>query len=333
MSTPTLPMVDLTTMPARVLGRFEQDSSAWHGARALGLGGSDMAAVCGLDKFQSPLEVWYEKTGAPVPRREDPILDEAALMGHLQEPIVARRFTDITGLPCWEGPGTLQSLEHEWMIANLDRFTLDRGVPGVVELKTRSSYALAEWLDGVPTGPTIQVQHYFAVTGWQFGYVAALIGGQRTIVHRVERDDELIADLIRIGEDFMRYVHADTPPPVDGSVATGKLLDRLYAEMKLDPEPLVADAAEVEKWLRIRRSAKEQAEAADAVATEAENHLKDIAGPHAEVHIRGELAYSWRPKRGQVSWKKAALDADPDLDPEPFRGKPSRTLNVHLENL
>lgn len=333
MTAPTLPMVDLTTMPARVVGRFDDDSAAWHAARLLGLGGSDMAAVCGLDKYRSPLEVWYEKTGNPVARREDPVLDEAALMGHLLEPVVARRFCDITGLPAFEGPGTLQSTEHAWMVANLDRFTEDRGKPGVVEAKTRSSYALAEWLDGVPAGPLIQVQHYLAVTGWRFGYAAALIGGQRTIVHRVERDEGLIADLIKIGEDFMQYVHADTPPPVDGSVATSKLLDRLYADMKLNAEPLVADAAEVEKWLKIRASAKEQAAAADIAITEAENHLKDMAGPHTDVHIRGELAYSWRPKRGQVSWKKAALDADPDLDPEPFRGDPSRTLNVHLENL
>lgn len=318
-------------MPAQVLGRFEDDSREWHQARAIGLGGSDMAAVCGLDKWKSPLEVWYEKTGTPVARREDPVLDEAALMGHLLEPIVAQRFTDLTGLPAFEGPGTLQSTEHDWMIANLDRYTEDNGEPGVVEAKTRSSYALAEWLEGVPTGPLIQVQHYLAVTGWRFGYAAALIGGQRTIVHRIERDDALIADLIRIGEDFMRYVHTLTPPPVDGSEATGKLLDRLYVD--LDTEPLVGDAAEVERWLRIRRDAKEQAAAADIAITEAENHLKAIAGPHTEVHTRGVLAYSWRPKRGQVSWKTAALDADPDLDVEAYRGKPTRTLNVHLENL
>lgn len=333
MTVPTLPMVDLTTMPARILGRFEQDSSAWHGARALGLGGSDMAAVCGLDQYRSPLEVWYEKTGHPAPRRDDPVLDEAALMGHLLEPVVARRFTDLTDLPCWEGPGTLQSTEYPWMIANLDRFTFERDLPGVVELKTRSSYALAEWLDGVPTGPLIQVQHYLAVTGWRFAYVAALIGGQRTVHHRVERDGQLIADLVKIGEDFMQYVHAEIPPPLDGSVATGKLLDRLYTDLDLDAEPLLADAAEVEKWLKIRASAKEQATAADIALTEADNHLKHIAGQHTDIHIRGELAYSWRPKRGQVSWKTAALDADPDLDPDLYRGKPSRTLNVHLEIL
>jgi putative phage-type endonuclease len=324
----TAPTIDFS---ARLLGRFEPDSVAWHEARHGGLGGSDMAAVCGLDKWKSPLEVWYEKTGCPVARRDDPVLDEAALMGHILEPIAAQRFTDITGLPAFEGPGTLQSVTHPWMLANLDRVTEDGGLPGVVEAKSRSSYALPEWLDGVPMGPMIQVQHYLAVTGWSFGYAVALIGGQRTIVHRVERDDALITDLIKIGEDFMRYVHTDTPPPVDGSDATGKLLDRLHTDLVTDP--LVADASEVEKWLKIRRSAKEHAEAAEIAITEADNHLKDIAGPHTEIHIRGELAYSWRPKRGQVSWKKAALDADPELDPEPYRGKPSRTLTVHLENL
>lgn len=331
MTAPTLPLVDLDAIPARLLGRFDDGSAQWHAARQSGLGGSDMAAVCGLDQYKSPLEVWYDKTGQPAPRRDDPVLDEAALMGHLLEPIVAQRFTALTGLECWEGPGTLQSTLHPWMIANLDRFTIEDGEPGVVEAKTRSSYALAEWLEGVPTGPLIQVQHYLAVTGWRFGYAAALIGGQRTIVHRIERDDDLIADLVKIGADFMEYVNSRTTPPVDGSVATGLLLDRLYTD--LDREPILADAAEVEKWLRIRATAKEQSAAADIALTEAENHLKALAGPHTEVHIRGELAYSWRPRRGQVSWKTAALEAAPDLDVEAYRGKPTRTLRIHLEEL
>ncbi|MFD1277372.1 hypothetical protein ACFQ51_52400 [Streptomyces kaempferi] len=50
-----------------------------------------------------------------------------------------------------------------------------------------------------------------------------------------------------------------------------------------------------------------------------------------DVYIRGELAYTWRPRRGQISWKTAALEANPDLDPEPYRGEDTRTLNIVME--
>lgn len=305
-------------------------SEQWHAARRTGIGGSDIAAICGLNPYTSPLEIWFAKAGSPVPRRDDPVLDEAAEMGHLLEPVVALRFLAKTGLYAAEGPGTLRRPDKPWL-ANLDRTTLEDGQPGVVELKTRSSYALNDWLDEVPVDVQIQTQWYLGVTGWQFAHVACLIGGQRTIVHRLERDDDLIANLEAIADEFWGWVQAGQQPPVDGSVATGQLLDRLHATPLEDV--VVADAIEVEKWLKIRATAKEQAMAADIAMTEADNHLKAIAGDATDVHIRGELAYSWRPRKGQISWKNAALDLEPNIDPEPYRGAPTRTLRIHLENL
>jgi putative phage-type endonuclease len=303
----------------------------WHATRATGIGGSDIAAICGLNPYTSPLEIWHRKIGTPVPRRDDPILDEAAEMGHELEPLVARRFTKNTGLPVLDNPGTLRRPDLPWALVNLDRITIDRDQPGALELKTRSSYALNDWLEEPPVDVQVQVQWQLAVTGWTYGYTACLIGGQRTIVHRIARDQQLIDDLLAIGAEFWNWVETRQQPPIDGSPATGDLLDRLHANPTDDFA--IADAAEVEQWLRQRAHAKEQIAAADIALQDAENHLKAIAGDAAEVHIRGELAYSWRPRRGQISWKTAALDADPDLDPEPYRGQPTRTLHVHLENL
>ena len=303
----------------------------WHAVRATGIGGSDIAAICGLSPYTSPLEIWLKKRGETVPRRHDPILSEAAEMGHELEPVVARRFTKATGLPAIENPGTLRHPTLPHMLVNLDRATVEHGDMGALELKTRSSYALNEWLDETPVDVQVQVQWQLAVTGWAYAYTAALIGGQRTIVHRIERDQELIDNLTAIGNEFWGWVQDGTRPPLDGSHATGQLLDRLHAN-PVD-QIVIGDAAVVEKWLKIRATAKEQAEAADIAITEAENHLKAIAGDATEVHIRGELAYSWRPRRGSIHWKAAALDADPDLDPEQFRGDNTRVLNVHLENL
>lgn len=316
---------------AEVILRPGAPEADWHAVRATGIGGSDMAAICGLNPYTSPLEIWLAKVGRPVPRADNPTLDEAAENGHDLEPFVASRFTKKTGLPVIDNPGTIRRTDIPWMLVNLDRATVQDGETGVVELKTRSSYALDDWVDEPPTDVQIQVQWQMAVTGWSFGWVACLIGGQRTIVHRIERDEQMIADLLTIGAEFWEQVTTRTQPPIDGSAATGDLLDRLHAHA--NRETVVADAAEVEKWLSIRATAKAQADAAAIAIQDADNHLKAIAGDATDVHIRGELAYTWRPRRGQVSWKNLAADHCPDIDPEPYRGKPTRTLRILMENL
>ncbi|MFI6525146.1 hypothetical protein [Streptomyces uncialis] len=56
----------------------------------------------------------------------------------------------------------------------------------LLEIKTCSAYQLDEWLAGVPDGPTPQTQWYLAVTGNEQANVAALLGGNRLVVHRVD---------------------------------------------------------------------------------------------------------------------------------------------------
>lgn len=303
----------------------------WHAVRTTGIGGSDIAAICGLNPYTSPLEIWLAKIGNPLPRPNNSALNEAALMGHALEPIVASRFTALTGLLAHSNPGTLRRPDLPWCLVNLDRYTDEDGHLGALEIKTRSSYALNDWLAEPPVDVQVQVQWQLAVTGWAFAWTASLIGGQRTIVHRIDRDQALIDDLLAIGDEFWGWVRDGVQPPIDGTPATGTALDRLHAQA--EDRIVIADALEVEQLLKQRATAKEQIAAGEAALQDAENRLKAIAGDATDVHIRGELAYSWRPKRGQISWKAAALDADPDIDPEPYRGEPTRALNVHLEDL
>jgi putative phage-type endonuclease len=324
-------MTTAITYPSGAVLALSPDAprDEWHAVRRTGIGGSDIAAICGLNQWTSPLEIWLKKTGQPVPPRQDSILSEAAEMGHELEPVIARRFTKKTGLPIYDNPGTLRLPDVPWALVNLDRTTVEAGLPGVVELKSRSSYALHDWEEDTPVDVQVQTQWQLLLTGWSFGYSAALIGGQRTIVHRIERDEQLINDLLAIGAEFWGWVETGTQPPLDGSHATGQLLDRIHAHP--NRKDVIADPAEVEKWLAIRRTAKEQIEAADIALTEADNHLKAMAGDGTDVYIRGELAYTWRPRLGQISWKTAALEADPDLDPEQYRGENTRALNIVME--
>lgn len=72
------------------------------------------------------------------------------------------------------------------------------------------------------------MQHQLAVTGKQAADVAVLLCGQKLAVHRIHRDDELIARLIELETQFWQYVVSDTPPPADGSESADKALRCLY---------------------------------------------------------------------------------------------------------
>jgi predicted phage-related endonuclease len=106
--------------------------------------------------------------------------------------------------------------------------------------------------------------------------VAVLIGGQRLVIHRVERDDDLIGTLIEQETAFWRHVTDREPPEPDGSKATTALLGRLY---EVDPDAVtVVDRSVVEPTLAALRFARERQDAAEADRREAENRLKILMG-------------------------------------------------------
>jgi predicted phage-related endonuclease len=60
--------------------------------------------------------------------------------------------------------------------------------------------------------------------------VAVLLGGQELQIHRINRDDELITQLITLEKRFWSFVESDTPPPADGSESAGLSLQVLFPQ-------------------------------------------------------------------------------------------------------
>ncbi|WP_434716925.1 YqaJ viral recombinase family protein [Paraburkholderia sp. A2RO-4L] len=202
----------------------------WLEIRKSGIGGSDAAAAVGLNPYMSALELWLIKTGrdANLARPDPEDTTEPIYWGTLLEPIVAASYTKQTGNRVRRVNAVLQHPTFPWMLANIDREVI--GTPGVqiLECKTAGEFGARLWSDGVPEYVQIQVQHQLAVTGKQAAHVAVLVCGQKLEVHRVERDDELIARLIPLEAAFWRHVEMDTPPPADGSESADRALRCLY---------------------------------------------------------------------------------------------------------
>lgn len=202
----------------------------WLDVRKSGIGGSDAAAAVGLNPYMSALELWLIKTGrdANLTRPDPEDTTEPVYWGTLLEPIVAASYTKQTGNRVRRVNAVLQHPTLPFMLANIDREVIGTPSVQILECKTTGEFGARLWREGVPEYVQIQVQHQLAVTGKQAADVAVLVCGQKLEVHRIDRDDELIARLIPLEAAFWRHVETDTPPPADGSESADRALRCLY---------------------------------------------------------------------------------------------------------
>lgn len=206
-------------------GMLEQE---WLELRRKGLGGSDVATAMGLSPWKSPMQLYLEKTGEIDP---EPLTSEVVYWGTVLESVIADRFAELhPELTVEEPKQMLAHSDYPFMLANLDRVVITSdGKQGVLEVKTTSATQSDKWKDdNVPIHYVLQVQHYLAVTGYDFAYIACLIGGQHYVERYIERDEELIAQLIDKESEFWNCVETKTPPAWDGSEASWQILRSLY---------------------------------------------------------------------------------------------------------
>jgi putative phage-type endonuclease len=194
-----------------VLPEYEQDSNEWHVQRALHLGASDVAGVLGLSDWATPLSIYMQKKGS---RSEIP--GDLAYFGHKLEPVIAQWITDFHPEVGIVRDGfSARSKEWSWLAATLDRHTLnfdEQVIP--IELKTSSAFSREKWADGVPFVYQVQVQAQIAVVGAPYAWVAVLHGGNEPELHRVERDEEFIAEHLipKTRRFWYDHVLAEVPP-------------------------------------------------------------------------------------------------------------------------
>ena len=204
------------------------DRQQWLSVRQGGIGSSDAAAAVGLCPYKSQLELWMEKTGRTPAEDAPPGMDDPRYWGTLLEPYVAVAYSQQTDRKVRKVNAVLQHPSFPYMLANLDREVVGCPDVQILECKTAGEWGSKLWRDGVPEYIQLQVQHQLAVTNQQAADVAVLLCGQRLEIHRIERDEEVIARLMVLEARFWQYVTTDIEPPADGSESAGKALRQLY---------------------------------------------------------------------------------------------------------
>jgi putative phage-type endonuclease len=214
----------------RLVKTQDLNREEWLTVRKGGIGSSDAASAVGLNPYKSQLELWMEKTGrdANLPKVDPKDQSSPMYWGTLLESIVAAHYTMRSGHKVRRINAVLQHPTEPWMLANLDREVLGTPEVQILECKTAGINGARLWKEGVPEYVQLQVMHQLAVTGKQTADVAVLICGQELQIHRIERDEGMIAKLVELERQFWQYVETDTPPPADGSDSADVALRCLY---------------------------------------------------------------------------------------------------------
>ncbi len=206
----------------------------WLKRRMSGIGASEAASAIGESPWCSAVELYGRKRGLIEPLEQTERMD----WGNRLEPAIVAKFIEVTGRAVVnDGKRRIwRHKEHSWMIATLDRRQVytpespsDVRGHGVLEVKNVSAYARDDWTEGVPRHYWVQVQHQLAVTGYTFGSIAVLIGGQEFRWMDIRRDTTFINDILIPQErDFWNGVLSGEEPEVDATASAGQALATLH---------------------------------------------------------------------------------------------------------
>lgn len=288
----------------------------WLNVRRQGIGSSDAAAAVGLNPYKSQLELWLEKTGRDgLLPKTDPLDEESpAYWGNILEPIVAAHYARRSGNRVRRINAVLQHPDPQlhWMLANIDREVIGAPDVQILECKTAGINGSRLWKEGVPEYVQLQVQHQLVVTGKAAADVAVLLGGQHLEIHRIQRDEALIARLIQLEAAFWRYVETDTPPPADGSESAELALRCLYPQDKGIAVDFSTDrnlSATFADWISVRQTLAET----EKLEAKLKQTLQQAMGEASRaIFETGEV--SWKKAKDSVVLDSARLLADqPDL--------------------
>lgn len=260
------------------------------------IGGSDIAAVLGIDPWRTPVDLYLDKVlpqhlpQTPPQRRgsllERYIVDEIDTVYGMKATTRNQRYTDRL-VPFFACEVDCEFADESNGIEN-------------GEIKTVHPFKRGAWgeeeTDELPTHYVAQAQWNLGITDRKLCHVFALFGDELQR-YRVVRDDEIITAMRdRASAFWSTYVQRMVPPPIEWTsphaLAT---LKRLYPGT--DGETMTATPSHT-YWRKVMEEAAELRDRYDRTVDAARAHLLDEMGDAALLQFTDGKAF--RRKRIEV---------------------------------
>ncbi|RUX18817.1 hypothetical protein EOA27_13230 [Mesorhizobium sp. M2A.F.Ca.ET.037.01.1.1] len=238
---------------------WPRKESTWHKLRKPDITATSAATLFGCSPYMTPFDMFHRMAGTITVEFEE---SERMLWGKRLQNAIALGVCEDNGWEIVDAHPFLyaRSKAVAGMGASPDYVITDPKRPelgyGVLEIKNVDLFVAGkDWSeDEAPPHIEFQVQHQLAVTGFKWGVVAGLIGGNTVKAFRRERDSEVIAEIFTRVEDMHGRVKLGEAPAADyladyetirtlyrhATVAKSFNLDLPGEEPELDPEKLAA---------------------------------------------------------------------------------------------
>ena len=266
------------------------------------IGGSDIAAILGLNPYMSAYKVWSEKTGRAQPRPTN----ESMEWGNRLEAVIADHYAEVMGVKVRRRRALRQHPDYPFLGGHLDRFVVGQRIGLECKLTTVAQDWGEPWTDQVPLYPLCQAAHYMEVFDFDEWHVAVLIAsrGFKFQIHKIRRG-KLGEIAIEAGVDFWRnHIETDTPPDPQ----TESDIRSHFA--KSTPSAIQA-TTEVRDWEKARRELKGRGKSLNESAEELKLKIMSFMGENELLKIGDQTLISWKTnKRNQRVFREVAHDTE-----------------------
>jgi putative phage-type endonuclease len=186
------------------------------------VGGSDAGTLLGLNKYKSPINLFYQAVGiSTLPNKMNSIM----LHGKQLEDYVAKCWQYYDGTEDGWVENTLndnkiksykkvraiiENRKYPMLFANIDgkitKHPIHGRKAGILEVKTISGFSADSYEAGIPPSYLIQVQHYMLVTEWKYAEIVYLRDGRELGCVTFDADQELQNRIVVAAEEFNNRV-------------------------------------------------------------------------------------------------------------------------------
>ena len=247
--------------------------------RNKGIGSSEVATILGLNRWQTPHDLWLLKTGrAPAQETND-----AMRLGQVLEPTLLTLAGERMGKRVVR-PSTTFVGHRPIFRANIDGMIGEaRRGADIVEVKTTGMADGwgTEGTDEVPQPVMVQVMYQMACSSSQTAYVACLSGafGLSFKLYRVDWSEALAEWILdRVSMWWDKHIVLDEQPD---SVASLDVLKSMQRTDEQVPLPVELFEAEAEAKARLSEAEREYEAAKSRLVTALGSAKRGTAGPYS----------------------------------------------------